>query len=62
MFLDYPDILSVEEVCDILSIGRNRTYEYLKSGALSGFRVGRTWRIPKKNLQTFVMRRCRLAN
>ena len=59
MFTEYNDILSVGDVCEILFIGRNRTYELLNSGALCGFRVGRTWRIPKKNLETYIIQRCR---
>lgn len=62
MFSNYSDILSVTDVCEILFIGRNRTYELLNSGSLKGFRVGRTWRIPKKNLETYIIQRCRVCN
>lgn len=60
MFSDYNDILCVAEVCELLMIGRNRCYELLNSGALKGFRVGKnTWRIPKKNLEMYIIQRCR---
>lgn len=62
MFQNYNDILSVSDVCEILFIGRNRTYELLNSGLLKGFRVGRTWRIPKPNLETYIIQRCRVHN
>lgn len=61
MFSEYSDILSVGDVCEILFIGRNRVYELLNSGSLRGFRVGRTWRIPKKNLETYIIQRCRAS-
>ena len=59
MFSEYSEILSVGDICEILFIGRNRTYELLNSGSLRGFRVGRTWRIPKKNLEAYIIQRCR---
>lgn len=62
MFVNYDDILSVGDVCEILFIGRNRTYELLNSGSLRGFRVGRTWRIPKKSLETYILQKCRADN
>lgn len=61
MFSEYGDILSVGDVCEILFIGRNRAYELLNSGSLRGFRVGRTWRIPKKSLETYIIQRCRAS-
>lgn len=39
MFSEYGDILSIEEVCTVLLIGRNRAYELLNSGVLKGFRI-----------------------
>ena len=60
MFSEYTDILSVGDVCEILFIGRNRTYELLNSGTLRGFRVGRTWRIPKKSLEAYILHKCRI--
>lgn len=59
MFAEYADILSVEDVCEILFIGRNRAYELLNAGILKGFRVGRSWRVPKKNLEAYIVQRCR---
>ena len=63
MFSDFADILTVADVCEMLMIGRNRCYELLNSGALKGFRVGKnTWRIPKKNLELYILQRCRTEN
>lgn len=55
MLNQYDDILTVEEVCDILMIGRNRAYELLNKGELKGFRIGkRSWRIPKDRVQEYI--------
>ena len=47
MLEQYNDILSVEELCELLHVGRNRIYQLLQSGELKGFRLGKTWKIPK---------------
>ena len=60
MFPEYNNILCVNDVCEILMVGSNRVYELLNSGLLRGFRIGRTWRIPKKNLEAFIIQRSRV--
>lgn len=48
IFHDYPDVVSVEQLCQMLHIGRNTAYRLLKSGAIQAIRIGRQYRIPKK--------------
>lgn len=60
MLTDYGDILTTQDVCEILYCGRNTVYALLSSGALRGFRVGKSnWRIPKKNLELYILQKCR---
>ena len=60
MLTDYGDILTTHDVCEILFCGRNTVYQLLNSGALSGFRIGKNnWRIPKKNLEAYIIKKCR---
>ncbi len=47
MFDDYNDMITVEELCYMLRIGRNKAYELLRSGRIGAFRDGRLWMIPK---------------
>jgi len=54
MFRDYPDILTVKQVCEMLNIGRNNTYELVRSGAIKSVTIGRQIRIPKENVIRFV--------
>ena len=37
MFQEYNDILSVSDICEILLIGRNRTYELLNNAWIPGW-------------------------
>ena len=50
----YDDLLTTEEACEALKIGKNALYELLDSGKLKGFRNGRVWRIPKQAVVEFI--------
>ncbi len=54
MLEQYNDILSVEELCELLHVGRNRIYQLLQSGELKGFRLGKTWKIPKIAVEEYI--------
>lgn len=60
MLEQYNDIMSILDIAEVLSIGRNRVYELLSSGDLKGFRIGRNWKIPKKAIQDYIMTQSRL--
>ena len=55
MFDEYNDILTIEEMCEILMIGRNAAYALLNSGTLKAFRIGKVWKIPKKSLENYIL-------
>ena len=57
MFDLYPDILTVEQLCDAFQIGKNTAYELLNSGQLNAIKMGNVWKIPKRNLIDFVMKK-----
>lgn len=42
------DLITIEELCDILLIGRNAAYQLLSSGKIKCFRINRIWKIPEK--------------
>lgn len=54
MLNGYPDILTVTEITEILSIGKNRAYELLEHGSIKGFRIGRVWKVPKEALWEYI--------
>ena len=55
MFEQYGDIMGVPEIAEALFIGRNQAYKLLEEGELKAFRLGRTWKIPKKKLEEYVL-------
>lgn len=47
MLEQYRDILTVEDLQEILNIGRNTVYELLNRNEIPSLRIGKQWRIPK---------------
>lgn len=61
MFTEYPDVLTVEEACEVLRIGYNAIYDLLRSGKLKAFKNGRVWRIPKESIKEYIMTSTKLS-
>ena len=53
MLEQYEDFLTVDELCEILHIGKNMAYRLLDSGKIKAFRISRTWKIPKQAVIEF---------
>lgn len=48
MFRDYPDVVTVEQMCEMLGgISTKTGYRLLKDGSIKSLVVGRRYRIPK---------------
>jgi excisionase family DNA binding protein len=54
MLKNYPDILNVKELSQILRIGKNAAYALVNSGAVPSRRVGKKYLIPKKSVLDFL--------
>jgi len=54
MLKNYKDILSVEDLCEILSIGKNTAYRLLKSGEIKSVRIGKVYKIPKSSVRKYL--------
>lgn len=50
----YSDILTVEELCEVLGIGANAAYQLLNDGTIPAFRIGRRWKIPKDAVKEYI--------
>lgn len=51
LFAGQPDVLSVEEVADLLRVTRPNVYTWLKEGVIPGYKLGPTWRVVSKELR-----------
>ncbi len=54
MFSDYPDVVSVEQVTEMLHIGQVLAYKLLKDGTIKARKVGRRYIIAKKSIIDFL--------
>lgn len=55
MLQGYPDILTIEHLCEILKISTKTRYRLLKDGKIQSLKVGRSYRIPKAHLVAYFM-------
>ena len=54
MFNNDYELLTAYEAMDYLGVGENTLYRLLKSGELGAFRIGRIWKIPRKELDKYI--------
>ena len=55
MFQEYPDVLNLEEMSELLQISTKTGRRLLNNGEIRSFRIGRSYRIPKQHLISFIM-------
>lgn len=52
--LEHEDeFLTIDELCDLLKIGRNAAYQLVSSGRIKSLKNGRIWRVPKQAVIEF---------
>lgn len=51
------ELLTFDELCETLMIGRSTAYKLLHSGELRAFRIGRIWKIPKQGVLEYLQSR-----
>ena len=51
---DYPEIMSVEETSAALGVSTKTVYKMLKNGTIQNMKVGRSYRVPKGHLLSFL--------
>jgi hypothetical protein len=54
MLRDYPDLMNVKNIQNILHIGRSNAYGLLKCGKIKHIRIGSKYLIPKPYLVDFL--------
>ena len=53
MLKEYPDIMTVEQMCEVLGISTKTGYRLLREKKICCLKVGRAYRIPKAHLFTY---------
>lgn len=47
---ELPDVLTADEVAEVLRVGRNTVYDCVRTGAIPSVRLGRRLLVPKAAL------------
>ena len=55
MFPDYPDIVTVAQLREMLGISRHVAYELLAEEEISAIKIGNIYKIPKVSVINYVM-------
>ena len=51
---DFSPLITIDELCELLMIGRNAAYKLLTTDKIKSFRIGRVWKIPRDSVQTYI--------
>ena len=54
MFNNGYDVMTAYEAMDYLGIGENTLYKLLNSGELGAFKIGKIWKIPRKEPDKYI--------
>ena len=50
MFTKYPDVVTVNQLCSMLNIGKNTAYTLVTQNVIHSVKIGRIYKIPKINI------------
>lgn len=53
-FSDYPDVLDIQQMCELLGTSTKTGYRLLREGRIEHMKVGRTYRIPKTHVMVYL--------
>lgn len=54
MFTAYPDVVTINQLKEMLGIGVTLAYRLVKNNIIDGFKVGREYKIPKANVISYL--------
>lgn len=50
-----PEIMTPDQAADYLQVDRETVYRYIRSGKLDASRLGRSYRIPRRNVELLLL-------
>ena len=51
---EYTEIITIDELCDLLLISHTKAYQLLRSGAIKAFKIGTVWKISKVAIERYI--------
>lgn len=58
---DYMDLITLDELFEILMVGRNTANHLLLPGKIKCFRVSCIWKIPRASVDQYIREQSKLA-
>lgn len=56
------ELITVDELCESLMIGKNLAYRLLNSGEIKCFKINRIWKIPRSSVNEYIKSQCVQGN
>ena len=53
-FTEYPDIVTTDDLMDMLHIARSKAYELIHDGSIKTMKIGRDHKIPKQSVLDYL--------
>ena len=50
----YVEPITIDELCELLMIGRSTAYNLLQNGTLKAFKIGKVWKISKAAVERYI--------
>ena len=57
---EYIELITIDELCELLMIGRTTAYKLLQSRELKAFKIGKVWKISKASVEEYIKTRSNL--
>lgn len=54
MLEQYDDILTINELAELLKIGTTQAYKLVRSDKIKAFKEGKDWKIPKTSVVQYI--------
>lgn len=54
MFKEYPDVVDVEQMSEMIGISTKTAYKLLRENKIEHFKIGRIYKIPKPNILHYI--------
>ena len=52
-------LLSVDDICEYMGIGRDTIYKWIETKGLPAYRLGRLWKFKKEEVDEWIKKRAR---
>lgn len=56
----YVELITIDELCELLMIGRSTAYRLLRNNDIKAFKIGKVWKISKASVEQYIIERSNL--